>query len=486
MLSVIISNGEVLVAIVNFDDGEIWDIRKKGYELNDSQNKCCWVENDEIYYDEKKVRKLRKRQHPRVTLPQSNQQQQKPQQSIEMGTRDCIDKYTVFHKTRLPKTTRDALANSENAFDNFALKLNNAARFDCRVKIEDHYNKPCIPVIPEILRDHVILEDEDGKIVNASNAKYMSTHRPLTEQEKDDWLVSNSKTDNNSRDNEKKVALKISNAIINLFNNSQYEKRKYRFSETDKNGFLYKPDSLFGCFNDKFSDIVARQRISAHALNLTVSTSEEEIDWRLIVGLGNESVYETSITLHHIYGIPYIPASSIKGVVRSWIVTEVFRDENAALQNTAFRKIFGTQETAGKVWFFDAFPLSKPTVEVDIMNPHYMPYYSDGDLPADYYDPKPIPFLTVKHGISFQLLIGIKEKDNETIGEGSRLIKDSNGFPIKVRQMETNKLVEVSSDTRLLNITEAWLKKALEEHGIGAKTSVGYGYMSVHEKGEKK
>ncbi len=29
---------------------------------------------------------------------------------------------------------------------------------------------------------------------------------------------------------------------------------------------------------------------------------------RLVVGLGDESVYETSIRLHRNYGVPYIPA----------------------------------------------------------------------------------------------------------------------------------------------------------------------------------
>jgi CRISPR-associated protein Cmr6 len=46
-------------------------------------------------------------------------------------------------------------------------------------------------------------------------------------------------------------------------------------------------------------------------------------------------------------------------------------------------------------------------------------------------------------------------------------------------------LAYASADTRLLNITEAWLKKALEEHGIGAKTAVGYGYMKDFKIGEE-
>lgn len=46
---------------------------------------------------------------------------------------------------------------------------------------------------------------------------------------------------------------------------------------------------------------------------------------RLIVGLGSSHVLETSITLQHIYGIPYIPSSSLKGVCRMiafWEIAE--------------------------------------------------------------------------------------------------------------------------------------------------------------------
>lgn len=37
-------------------------------------------------------------------------------------------------------------------------------------------------------------------------------------------------------------------------------------------------------------------------------------NWRLIIGLGGMHPQETSMTLHHIYGIPYIPGSAVKGV----------------------------------------------------------------------------------------------------------------------------------------------------------------------------
>jgi len=177
-------------------------------------------------------------------------------------------------------------------------------------------------------------------------------------------------------------------------------------------------------------------------------------DWRLIVGLGNESVYETSMTLHHIYGIPYIPGQAVKGVVRNWIISEVekFRNsEDKALKDEGFRKIFGKQDNQGKVIFFDAFPTGKINLKTDIMNPHYGPYYSEGKPPADYHNPIPIFFLTVEN-TQFEFIIGIKEKDNQQIELGK-----FNG-----------KILQVASD---------WIKNALQEHGIGAKTAVGYGYF---------
>ena len=180
----------------------------------------------------------------------------------------------------------------------------------------------------------------------------------------------------------------------------------------------------------------------------------------MALGLGHENVYETGITLHHIYGIPYIPASSVKGVVRSWIIQEKFdnNEEKAFADNSDESKmmcdIFGCDEKSyykearqGSITFFDAFPTEAPTIEPDIMNPHYPEYYGKDNVPpTDYQNPVPIPFLTVKN-TKFQFIIGSKKEplNNYKIGE---------------------------------NTIEIWLKEALTHHGIGAKTAVGYGRMT--------
>jgi len=289
-------------------------------------------------------------------------------------------------------------------------------------------------------------------------------------------------------------------------------KFKFFYKDKKKHEKNFEIRSAYGLTNEEFAGLAVRHRKSVNQLNLLISEPPlySKIDWRVIVGLGNESVYDTSITLHHVYGIPYIPASAVKGVVRSWIITERFgRDEKDAIKDKGFCDVFGcpqkiegtnshyNEDRQGKVWFFDAFPLSEPKIEVDIMNPHYRDYYAEKKVnsnpvpPADYLKPNPITFLTVGekdqggNPLQFQFFIGIKEKDNEPVGADSAFLKDSNGLPIKVRKKGTNKLAYASADTRLLNITEAWLKKALEEHGIGAKTAVGYGYMKDFKIGEE-
>ncbi len=175
---------------------------------------------------------------------------------------------------------------------------------------------------------------------------------------------------------------------------------------------------------------------------------KEEIDatlsWKMVVGLGASHPQETSITLHHIYGIPYIPGSAVKGVTRHWIIFSKFnQDEKEAEKDETFKNIFGTQKEAGKIIFFDAYPVGEIKLKIDIMNPHYPDYYSGDKPPADWQNPKIVKFLTVEN-TKFSFYLACK-KDDE----------------------------------RLLNTATDWLKEALKEYGIGAKTSLGYGIFNI-------
>lgn len=189
---------------------------------------------------------------------------------------------------------------------------------------------------------------------------------------------------------------------------------------------------------------------------------------RIVVGLGGGSVFETAITLHHIYGFPYIPASSIKGILRTYLIETYFENKEAkAFENKIMCDIFGCpdsidnkktyyqKEQQGKIIFFDAMPVHSPMgcIKLDIMNPHYSKYYTEGSAPVDWENPVPIIFLTVER-LAFQFITGL------------------------FRQ-EKNEEIEFFNGTKntLLKGTSELLKEALENRGIGAKTAVGYGYM---------
>lgn len=228
---------------------------------------------------------------------------------------------------------------------------------------------------------------------------------------------------------------------------------------------------IFKWDEDFIQSITNRIDISIRDSGLSCLSLKMKVAWRMVIGLGASHPQETSMTLHHIYGIPYIPGSAVKGVTRHWTILK-FADETAKKERKDFYEvvkeidnaledgkdlgincneisfrdlinIFGTQEQAGKVIFMDAFPAEPPNLKIDIMNPHHPDYYSGNKPPADWQNPNPIKFLTVEETkFNFNLL---------------------------------------SKDENLLNKTIKLLFNALSMHGIGAKTSLGYGIFKNKE-----
>lgn len=247
----------------------------------------------------------------------------------------------------------------------------------------------------------------------------------------------------------------------------------FRANRKGQQGYVTVPN--FGSFD--FSGL--KKRVNRQAKEILGETNFESIvlkpDCRLVAGLGSASVYETSISLHHIYGIPYLPASSIKGIIRSWVIRSVFfpekvegytedelrqmvkEAEEKAMSDPDFSQIFGctgNNETGkqarkarqGLVIFWDAFPIKTPVIETDVLNPHYSRYYSKGAPPVDTDNPIPVYFLTVAR-TPFHFVFGAKEQE----------WKD---WTIRGK------------------VFTQYYKEALMFGGIGAKTAIGYGYFN--------
>ncbi len=215
---------------------------------------------------------------------------------------------------------------------------------------------------------------------------------------------------------------------------------------------------FFNMVRERYDEIIPRFAKNGGGVDLI-------LDSRMLVGFGNESIYETSLTLHHIWGIPYIPASAIKGVLRNWLIIQHFEgNEDKALEDEGFQRIFGYQtkkqkknQKRGEVIFFDAFPKSDVTIEMDVMTPHFGDYYSNPERipPADYLSPNPIKFVAVAPGCKFGFRVATFDKKPKEIQNGK----------FKGKQ--------------LIEVVKTQLVEALTKSGIGAKTAVGYGYFRV-------
>lgn len=239
---------------------------------------------------------------------------------------------------------------------------------------------------------------------------------------------------------------------------------------------------------------------------------------RLVIGLGAQTTLETAITLHPLYGLPYIPGSAQKGLARSAAIYELAEkwgieglpneelsqkketplgeldqlletpedDLETQLQRLAdvaaaykmstvqlpqdaralrnfplfqtARAIFGWMGNTGEAVFYDAPPDAPPKLVVEIMNPHFPEYYqSFGAVPpGDNQNPIPVLYLAVESGSTFRFAVGARRS---TLNPDLRQAYD-------------------------------WLLKGLTEYGIGSKTSSGMGFFgdppaqSVDEKSQ--
>ncbi len=190
-----------------------------------------------------------------------------------------------------------------------------------------------------------------------------------------------------------------------------------------------------------YKKIYAQWWETVEGLGIQMRTAR--INGRLAIGLGNESVIETSVTLHHTYGVPIIPGSALKGTAASY-AHQYLNETIWQKGSDAYNTLFGSTESAGFVTFFDALPLPGTwRLEPDVMTVHHPDYYQgQAKAPADWDSPTPIPFLTV----TGDFLIALHAPD-------------APGWA---------------------DVAYGILKLALPDIGIGAKTSSGYGRIAFN------
>jgi CRISPR-associated protein Cmr6 len=211
---------------------------------------------------------------------------------------------------------------------------------------------------------------------------------------------------------------------------------------------IYKPENL----NRGLNIALKHQKKLVNEV-LGGETIEVKTDWRFVSGLGCGHPYETGFIWHRTLGVPYLPGSSVKGMLRAY--AQYWQEDESIRQKIV--ELFGPEEQsdqsgAGALIVFDALPKIPPKLELDILNPHYGEYYQDpeNNPPADYLSPVPVFFLTIAADQEF--IFSIAPRPGAYMDE------------------EQEKMTDLADGKKLL-------EKSLKYIGIGAKTSVGYGIM---------
>ncbi len=171
----------------------------------------------------------------------------------------------------------------------------------------------------------------------------------------------------------------------------------------------------------------------------------------IAVGLGNESVLEVGLTIHHTYGVPIIPGSALKGLCRRGALR---LEAEGRITRQQKDTLFGFSAengdaSAGYITFWDALydpeSVSGKPFHRDVITVHHPDYYSSQGrdaCPTDFDDPNPVPFLVVRPGARFLFAL-------------------------------------TAPDDSWAEFTQKLLQWCLREMGVGAKTNAGYGYFAV-------
>lgn len=175
-----------------------------------------------------------------------------------------------------------------------------------------------------------------------------------------------------------------------------------------------------------------------------------------VTGMGNPHPLENGFTWHPTLGMPYLPGSSVKGLVRAAIeIAYAGADKTALLQ-----RWFGTAEkgdvaeASGCFVFLDALPTAPCKLVAEVMTPHMGKWYEKGGKnpahkevqPGDWHSPVPVSYLTARD-LSLQ-------------------------FAVLPRAGSAQTAQELEQVWQALDYALQWL-------GAGGKTAQGFGVMKI-------
>lgn len=229
--------------------------------------------------------------------------------------------------------------------------------------------------------------------------------------------------------------------------------------------------------------LIARQELFAQAQPAATRLTLDAVAIApFMTGLGIEHPLENGFAFLNPYGLPYLPGSGVKGVLRAAASELASGDwgDTAGWHADAIDALFGpapVDTTQGKIGdstddpkrrrgalvFWDVIPDigAGKSLQLDIMTPHQSHYYQDATPPHDSGQPNPIVLLSVPPSSRFR-------------------------FHVQCRPgLLRNTQPQLLDNNAWQHLLEAAFQHAFDWLGFGAKTAVGYGHMAIDEQAQQ-
>ena len=257
------------------------------------------------------------------------------------------------------------------------------------------------------------------------------------------------------------------------------DKKERAFKDENKVIALKAAQELTQRDKDQFAALLTRQQtafasiLPADALSLQAQSTSP-----FTTGLGNAHPLENGFAFLNPYGLPYLPGSGVKGVLRQaarelasgewggrhgWSEAKTLETTigKTGIHISALDALFGLesqdgdkQHLRGALTFWDVIPQIKGNnLSVEIMTPHQGHYYQKNENPHDSGSPIPISFLTIPPGSGFTFFITCNTA------------------------LLARHAPALAKNESWKSLLQAACQHAFEWLGFGAKTAVGYGAM---------
>ncbi len=193
-------------------------------------------------------------------------------------------------------------------------------------------------------------------------------------------------------------------------------------------------------------------------------------------------IFEVGLSWDYLLDLPFMPASSIKGVISTYIESLTCNRIKAEERKScdpkllkALDTLFGYSAREGsatsKIIFLDSYPVSVNEKNRIVVPAVITPHYHSRGKPVEFeYEANPVPVvhLVIDKGVKFRLVFGVHKEDISEVASSLKVLANSLGISLGSHNCQG-----------VMSALATLVYKALTLEGVGSRTTKGYGLFDL-------